>query len=172
MRAGSTAKATATAAGRGHIRGLGRPGVSSSHPAVLKSPAARVFGICMPNTRPHERLPKLGGRAGQTAWTSAGYAVSLGKLPRQHFLTARTTSTISWGFGVGFIGRPTNPLSPAATWLLNPTEYRCHLFSMSPRAHQPGPPSQGLDKAVLARADLKNLLSSACVSISMLLSSV
>lgn len=53
MRAGSTAKATATAAGRGHIRGLGRPGVSSSHPAVLKSPAARVFGICMPNTRPH-----------------------------------------------------------------------------------------------------------------------
>lgn len=108
VRAGSTAKATATSAGRGHIRGTGRPGVNSSHPAVLKSPS-----ICMSTTRPHSiagthpspfllgphpttdaRSARVGQASWSDGWTSAGYAVSLGKLPRQHFLTARTTSTI------------------------------------------------------------------------------
>lgn len=136
MRAGSTAKATATSAGRGHIRGTGRPGVNSSHPAVLKSPS-----ICMSTTRPHsiagtDPSPFL-------AWPPSYYRRPLcqswaGELvrwldkcricgqPRKASTPALPHSQddvhhFPGVFSVSFIGRPTYPLSPAATWLLTTT---------------------------------------------------
>lgn len=126
MRAGSAAKATATAEGRGHIRRLGRPGVSSSHPAVLKSPVAPgpYSSICMSNTRQTtfawppscrelvRRLDKC-RICGQPRGAST---------PSTSSRPGRRPPFISWGSGVGFVGRPTNPLSSAATWLLDPTK--------------------------------------------------
>lgn len=117
VRAGSTAKATATAEDRGHIRGLGRPGVSSSHPAVLKSPVdpGPSQHLHVQHQTDHICLAPILPRAGQRAGQVPDMRSASGSFHAQHFLTARTTSTIYLvGFWCGLHRAPDQSLVPSS----------------------------------------------------------
>lgn len=158
----------------------GRPAISSSHPAVLKSPVARssasaagappspVLPVPHPATVVALPMPELGGQGGQTDRQTDRQA---GQVPDMRSASgtfhARTShgedGHLVLGFGVGFIRRPTNAPSPAATWLLTlPLPLLLRVASNPPA----GPAKSRAGKAVLGRADLKILLPSDGVSIS------
>lgn len=161
----------------------GRPGLNSSHPAVLKSPVARSSASA-PRPPGHTALqvhlypqfylaPILPPSFCQS-WAGESWSDGLDKCricgqPREPSipaLLAAATATISWGLAWA-------SSSPPATWLLALPLPLLLSVASSPPA---GPAKSRAGKAVLGHADLKILLPStrlcAVISISKQLSLV
>ncbi|KAI7788933.1 hypothetical protein LA080_005035 [Diaporthe eres] len=152
----------------------GRPGLNSSHPAVLKSPVARSSAFCNAPTRPHSGVagaspspvylaPIVLPPSFCQSWAGESWVRRAGQVPDMRSASGTFhTSTLRGddghhclGFGVGFMRRPTNTSSPPATWLLALPLPLLLSVASSPPA---GPAKSRAGKAVLGHADLKILL--------------